>query len=666
MRWSYILPRLMIVGLLWGFLAYGVDPLLRYSTVQSFQAVTGAKVDVAELQTTYFPPSFSIRGMALASASRHGKNMVQFDEMHVKFEPHALSRRRFVIENGYIDGLRFDTNRSDDGQLEIAEEPDPENAEPSWVTEKLTELGDEWLSNMEAQIRHQIDPNNLETYRLGTAVYEKWDAHFRELVARAKEFEPRAKALKTDFENAKKGDTLSQIEQYLAVAQEAEILARDAQAFREELTGIKPEVRDDFQLLNAARLRDQEKVKHTLALLKPDPRRISEALLGDTMYRRIQEILSWVELIREYQDGLQDQIQPPRRPGRDFDFWAGTESPDFLFKNLRLTGTISVNSEAIPFKAVLSDVTEDPVLLGRPCVMSLVAAGSRPLNLKVTYDATKETPVAEILADFRDTNAIPIRAGKAGKACLHAVLNDVTWQSRLMLVDNRIEGHLAIDSRLDEMAFTADKDLRPEIVEGVNEAFSHLRTLNALVQISGTLREPNIELDSDVGEQVAEGVKVAFLHQLHLAKAKVMTEVTEYADEQVQMLTSRFTGEYSRLLEDNQELISKAMEVKTLVASLRSGNVYPRGLMKQVSNSSFIKEADRKKMDDVMERVDSVMSGQIPSELRQKIPKLRGNFPMSPDLLPMKPGNLPLQPGSFGSLLPSRPKQQSPELKTKP
>ena len=138
MRWSYILPRLMIVGLLWGFLAYGVDPLLRYSTVQSFQAVTCAKVDVAELQTTYFPPSFSIRGMALASASRHGKNMVQFDEMHVKFEPHALSRRRFVIENGYIDGLRFDTNRSDDGQLEIAEEPDPENAEPSWVTEKLT------------------------------------------------------------------------------------------------------------------------------------------------------------------------------------------------------------------------------------------------------------------------------------------------------------------------------------------------------------------------------------------------------------------------------------------------------------------------------------------------------------------------------------------------
>ncbi len=464
MRWSYFVPRLIIVGLLWGFLAYGVDPLLRYSTVQSFQTVTGAKVDVAELQTTYFPPSVSIRGLALASASRHGKNMFEFDEMHVKFESHSLSRRRFVIEDGHIDGLRFDTKRSDDGQLEITEEPERVDTEPSWITEKLTDLGDEWLSNMEAQIRSQLDPSSFETYTVGTGIYEKWDVHFEELVDRAKALEPRAKALKLEFENAKKGDTLQQIEQYLTVAQEAELLLRDAQTFRDDLKGIVPEVREDFQSLNDARMRDQEKVKHTLALLKPDPVRISQALLGETMYLRLQEILSWVEMVREYQHGLHEQIQPPRRPGRDFDFWAANPSPDFLLKNLRLTGTMSINSEAVSFKALLTDVTEDPMLLGRPCVMSVVADGSRPLKLKMTYDATQETPVSEMLADFRDTNAIPLRAGKPEKACLQAVLRDVTWQSRLVIVDNRIEGHLAIDSRLDQMTFTANDDVRPEII----------------------------------------------------------------------------------------------------------------------------------------------------------------------------------------------------------
>ena len=368
MRWTYIIPRLTIMSLLWGFLAWGVDPLLRYSTVQSLQSITGAKVDVAALKTTYFPPSFKVQGMALASAGRPGKNMVQFDELHVRLEPHSLSRRRFVIEDGHIEGLRFDTRRSDDGQLEITTAPEVEDTEPSWVTDQLTELGDEWLSSLEEQIKSQLDPNNLETYRVGTAVYDKWDVQFEELVLRAKALEPRARALKLNLDNAKKGDALQQIEQYLAIAQEAELLLRDAQMFREDLKEIIPEVRSDFQSLNDARLRDQEKVKRTVALLKPDPRRISEALLGETMYLRLQEILTWVETIRDYQHGLHAQIRPPRHAGRDFDFRAANPSPDFLLKNLRMTGTISVNRESVPFKALLTDVTEDPILLGRPCV----------------------------------------------------------------------------------------------------------------------------------------------------------------------------------------------------------------------------------------------------------------------------------------------------------
>ena len=91
------------------------------------------------------------------------------------------------------------------------------------MTEKLTELGDEWLSSLEEQIKSQLDPNNLETYRVGTGVYEKWDVRFEELVARAKALEPRAKALRQEFDDAKQGDTLQQIEQYLAVAREAEL-----------------------------------------------------------------------------------------------------------------------------------------------------------------------------------------------------------------------------------------------------------------------------------------------------------------------------------------------------------------------------------------------------------------------------------------------------------
>ena len=305
-----------------------------------------------------------------------------------------------------------------------------------------------------------------------------------------------------------------------------------------------------------------------------------------------------------------------------------------MLKNLRLTGTVSINRESIPFQALLTDVTEDPVLLGRPCVMSLTTNGSRPLRLKVNYDATTETPVTEMLADFRDMTTIPLRAGKPEKACLQAVLNDVSWQSRLVLVENRIQGHLALDSRIDHLAFSASEDVRPEIVEVANEAFANLKTLNATVQISGTLREPSIELHSDVGEQVASGVKVAFTHQLQVAKEKMMAEVSEYADEHIQTLKNRFAADYDRLLRDNADLIEQASEVRTLVASLRSGNMDPASLVKQVSNSRLIKDKDRQKINQTMERVDRVLRGAaLPPGFQENIPRVPGILPLRSDSL---------------------------------
>ena len=208
--------------------------------------------------------------------------------------------------------------------------------------------------------------------------------------------------------------------------------------------------------------------------------------------------------------------------------------------------------------------------------------------------------------------------------------------------------------------------MRPEIIEAANDVFASLQTLNATVQISGTLRRPDIELHSDVGEQVASGVKAAFTHQMDVAKEKLMAEVTDFADEQFQTLKNRFAAEYGQLERDNKELIQKVSEVQTLVASLRSGRMDARSLAKQVSSSSLIKEKDREKINDAMEKVDSAFSGRLPGGLQDRIPKLPANLPLQPGLLPNQSGSQPFQSGSFRSLLPTRTKSKLTDLKSKP
>lgn len=654
MRWIYLLSRLLIVALVWGFVAFGMDPLLRYSSVQALQSVTGAKADVGGLTTKFFPPSVTIKGLALASARRPGWNMVEFDEMHVGLEPASLSRRRFVVEEGRLDGLRFDTQRDDDGQLEKS--PEPISEEPSWMTEKLTELGTEWLSNLTDQVKSQLDPNTLETYRTGTEIYEKWDVRFDDMSSRAKAMKPRVEQLRDQFKRAKEGDTLEQIEQYLQVSQKAEQIILEVQDFRDELKDIVPEVREDFQTLNAARERDQEKVKHTLSLLKPDPRRISQALLGKTMYRQIQQMLTWVETIRTYQQELKEQVRPPRSVGRNYDFLVRDPGPDFLLKKLSLSGQISINSEAVPFKALLTDVTEDPRLLGRPCVMKLAADGSRPLQLRVTYDATGDVPIAEMLADYRDFNPMPLMAGKAEKASIHATLSDLSWTTQLTLVKDKIAGSIQLQSQVGNLSFAASDDVRSEIVEAANHAFTAVRVLNASVQLGGTLRDPVIDLQSDVGEQISDGVQQAFVHQLNNAKRRLIAEVNTYASDQIEKLTSRFKGEYDKLTNDNKDLLEQINEVRTIVAAFQSGKLDRATIVRQVTNSKLIPQKDQQKIQRVMDEIDNTLQGRsLPSALQEKMPQLppgflelprtlqspTGFFPQATNILAESPGFLP-------------------------
>lgn len=649
MRWTYLISRLLIVGSVWAFIAFGMDPLLRYSSIQALQTATGARADLGELKTSFFPPSVTVSNVALASARRPGWNLFEFKEMHMGLEASSLSRRRFVVEEGRLDGLRFDTPRSDDGQLDF--DPEPVSEEPSWMSEKLTELGSEWLTDITEQVKSQLDPNTLETYRLGTEVYEKWDERFVEMTDRAKAMKPRVDQLREQFKRAKEGDTLQQIEQYLQVSQKAEEIIIEVQGFRDEIKDIVPEVRDDFQTLNAARERDQEKVKHTLSLLKPDARRISQALLGKTMYRQLQEVLTWIEFARDYQKDLKEQVQPPRSAGRDFEFVMRNPAPDFLLKKLSLTGIVSINKEQVPFKAMLTDVTEDPRLLGRPCVMRLAAEGSRPLQMKVTYDATGETTRAEMLVDYRDTNPLPLVAGKPEKASVHATLSDLAWTTRLALIEDAIEGNIDLKSNIANLSFQASDDMRSEITEAANDAFSGIRVLNASVKLGGTLREPEIDLQSDVGEQVALGVQTAFTNQLDKAKERLISEVNSYASDQIEKLRERFTGEYDKLRDDNKELLAQINEVREIVATLQSGKLDTKTIIRQVKNSKLIPQKDQEKITRVMDEIDSTLQGRsLPLGIQEKLnlpagamelpgilQRSNGQFPTTTDVLQQAP-----------------------------
>ena len=645
MRWKWIVPRLLIAFSIWAFIHWGMDPLLRWTAVSALQSVTGARVDIRRVVTTFLPPSIDIQQTAVASARRRGRNLFEFDRMSLQLENRSLSQRRFVISDGRIENLQFDTWRSDDGQLEKPATPVVE--EPSWASEKLKELGDEWLTQLSEQARAQLDPSTLETWRLGSEVYEKWDVRFEDLTDRARDLEPRVRSLSEQFKLAKEGSTVDQIEKYLEVAREADLVLQDARRLQNDLKQMAPEVRTDFESINQARLNDQQMIQQKIALLKPDGRRISQALLGRDVYLRVQEMLTWFELFRSYQSELTQQVQPPRNPGRTWPVLPVSLGPAFHARKLSLSGNMSIDRDLVPWQAVLSDITSDPRLLGKPAVLEASAAGPRPLQLKYTVDATTDVLRSELTAELRDPQGFALAAGRRQKARFEAGLSNLTWTAQVALTGDDMSGFIQLVSDIDGLSFEASDDVRPEILEAANEALHDIQSLDVVLALTGTLQKPDIVLSTELGDQIASGIQTAVMHQLDRARARLLEEADRQATAQLARLRTRFGEEYNRLAKENEQLITQVQEVTQLLAALRSGKVDPRAVIQQVSNSKLLKERDRESVQRVVNGVNGVMQGQLPQELLQKLPIPRSTDSETATL--MIPGMLP---GSLPGLLP--------------
>jgi uncharacterized protein (TIGR03545 family) len=645
MRWKWIVPRLVLVVMIWAFLRWGLDPALRYGMEVGLQSATGARVDVQDLRTGFFPPRVTVEGVALASARRPGRNLFEFAQLNLQLESDSLSRRRFVVESGEIVGLEFDTDRVDDGQL--SPEELEKSSEPSWVSEKLAEVSDQWLNDLAEQARAQLDPNTLETWRLGNEIYEKWDSRLRDLAERARALEPRAMAVKEGFESAKDLEPLEQIERGLQLAQEVDVIVREAEQMQRELQTIAPEVKQDYGVMNEARLRDQEMIRHKLTLLKPDGRRISQTLLGPAMYRRVQQVLTWVEAIQEYRQELAEQVRPPRMDGRVFAVVEKRPAPVFLLKHLALSGRISIDEQSVPYVASVRDVTEQPKLLGRPSVFELSAEGERPLKVAMSVDATGEELRSEVEATYADSKGLPIAAGKRGDVWFEGGLRNMDWSLKMKLGGERLQGFVSLKSDIDGLSFSASEDVRTEVVEAANEALSGLKRFDAVAAFTGTVSRPEIMLSSGIGEDIAQGVRQAFLAQLEKARTRLLEELDSRAAEQLAKLKGRCSTEYQELLADNSKLLEQVREVRTLLASLRGGKVDPALIMRQVSRSKLLREKDQKtlqQVDRVLNEFGGAMQGRIPQGLVKKLP-------VSPELLQ---GGIPTLaiPGFFPGALP--------------
>jgi len=593
------------MGLLWAIMAFGFDPFLRYAAIQTAQSVTGARADIEQVTTGFFPPVISVNNVALASATSPGTNLVEFSELSGHLAGAPLLRKSFVVEEAKVTGIRFGTARDDDGQLEVIP---TEPKEPSWLAEKLSETGDEWLQQLVVDVKTQLDPNTLETWRTSQQLKVKWEERVDVMQRDIKTFEPRVKQLQTKVEQVKQLPAVDQVQQYLQLATEGQQLLQEAQNLQNEVRRMGPEVQQDLKQLDRARLNDQQQIVQKVRQLKPSPRRITESLIGPQLYQQLHQALSWLEMGTEYQKQLRDQTKVERHRGRNFEFPLLNPTPRLHCRRIEMNGELLIGQQVSPFHALLTDAASDPVLVGQPMVFRMTSSGQTPLQLAVRHDATTDRPTTDVIAELHEHQPRSLQLGDPETAVLTAALSDLNWSARIRLQEEHIAGAIRLHAQMSQSDLESDRMpamLRSEVA-GI---FQSLDSIDATVDLTGNLQHPQIEIQSDLGEQIATGMKTAFTRQGEQLKSAMTAKVAEIAQDQKQNLTQELSVQYQELMAKHADTQKQLQGAQQLLAAVRAGESNPGDLFRQVSGTGLISKKKSRKAEKVQRQLDQ--AGQL-------------------------------------------------------
>jgi uncharacterized protein (TIGR03545 family) len=125
-RWKAIVPLTLILALI--VLAWWLysDRLIEQS-IEDFGAdLVGARVDVEEADLSLADGRLRIVGLAAANPNSPMRNLFEAREIVADIRPLPLLRKKLLIEQASIRGVRFGTQRTESGELE---NPSPESGQ---------------------------------------------------------------------------------------------------------------------------------------------------------------------------------------------------------------------------------------------------------------------------------------------------------------------------------------------------------------------------------------------------------------------------------------------------------------------------------------------------------------------------------------------------------
>ncbi len=511
-RLGYLIPRLVLLVVLYCALEYGTGWGLRYAVVAGGQSAVGAKVELDEAVVSVLEARAILTGLRVTNPKRPMENVVEAERIELDFESDSLLRRKAIASHGVVRGLKFNTPRETSGALDPLEERLDAEA-PAWLggaKQAVGQAADKWLDDIEAKFAG--DYEEFESVKLARSLSQRWPARFDTLSADAKSLQAEVETLREQAKEAR-SNPLRGAEFLAAAPQRAADLRQRLANLHAELTSLPAEVAADKKRIDQARTRDEALIRERLQVNQLDPQSLTSQLLGQRVTGALDDVVSWVHWTRQVIPTTKARpVVTPRQRGFDVNFAGVRQRPDLLIRELAISGSARLAGRPVELAGTITDFTTAPAVHGKPMRVALSASGGLPMEVRMTIDRTGEVATDELIVDCPAFDLPQGQLGNAEKLGLAMAPSTGSLSVSLRVEGNRLSGDVQIVQ--ERVALTpvvgpsAGKVAR-RLGEALGSSLATVSKPATRITLGGTLDDPELAVWSTLGPAVAGSLQSA-------------------------------------------------------------------------------------------------------------------------------------------------------------
>jgi len=520
-RWqgfTFFVIIILVFGAFWFFFVDGIVKGLiqKYGT----QAV-GARVELRSANLSLFPTGLELNQLRVTDPDSPMRNAVEIQRISLSLEPLNLLRRKVIVREMDLDGIRLGTPRKSSGAIKgksrsgkaeenggkgkaegAAKGPCGAVSIPSFQIPDVKKiLQTEQLQSLEIVKSLQKDINGEQT---------KWKDALKSLPGKEKFDGDRRKI--DELKSAKKGgigNLLGSVSGLTTLKKDIQHDLNRIKSARSDFTKEIASLKDRLAEAKKSPLKDVERLKQKYTLSPAGLQHISKALLGSRLCGLVQKGGAWYEKLKPFIERARKKekghevVKPVRGKGVNVRFKEYEPLPDFLVRKAKAR----VILQAGEITGRILDITPDQDVLGRPLKYTFGGdnlKGLRSFDLSGALNhvsPTQPKDTANLVVKGYKVKDMALSSGTAFPLTLNEALADLKMDA--LLQGKNIKADIAAGFDSVKLSGGTTKETSP-VKDALLSSLSDISRFQVNAKIAGTLSDYGIELNSDLDRVFAD------------------------------------------------------------------------------------------------------------------------------------------------------------------